>query len=187
MNTGSRLFETLVPHGGFKIDRRKEALVPVWPNDDLNPVRPFEDSPCLHCVVADCPPNPESILRLANHFGLLTAAPEPLDLWRQEILFLRGLAGPAAAGKLAEKLAGARFQLVALSENGRLVVRYRATRFIDALYQRFAEELAGLITCARCPAPKCGRWFLKSAVRGDRCFCSHPCKMRAWRGRADAL
>ena len=59
------------------------------------------------------------------------------------------------------------------------MLRYHATRFIDAIYQRFAEEFAGLIQCARCPAPDCGRWFLKSAGRGDRRFCSHPCKMRA--------
>jgi hypothetical protein len=31
------------------------------------------------------------ILRLANKFGLLTTAPEPLDLWRQEIRILRHL------------------------------------------------------------------------------------------------
>lgn len=70
----------------FKIDRRKDALV--------------KDSPCLHRIVADCPPDPEAILRLANHFGLLTTAPEPLDLWRQEIRILRNLTLP----KLAEKL-----------------------------------------------------------------------------------
>lgn len=69
----------------------------------------------------------------------------------------------------------------AYEENGAVVLCYRATRFIDAIYQRFAEEFAGLIQCARCPAPNCGRWFLKSAGRGDRRFCSHPCKMRAWR------
>ncbi len=63
----------------------------------------------------------------------------------------------------------------------RCVVRYRATRFIDAIHQRFAEEFSGLIHCARCAAPNCGRWFLKSAGRGDRRFCSHPCKMRTFR------
>jgi hypothetical protein len=177
MNTGSGQFETSVPHGGFKIDRRKDALVPAWVTDDLNPVRPFEDSPCLHRIVADCPPDPEAILRLANHFGLLTAAPEPLNLWRQEIRALRGLTVP----KLAGKLAAVRFQLIPVEENGAVVLRYRAARFIDAIYQRFAEEFAGLIQCARCPAPNCGRWFLKSAGRGDRRFCSHPCKMRVWR------
>ena len=152
----------------FKIDRRKDALV--------------KDSPCLHRIVADCPPDPEAILRLANHFGLLTTAPEPLDLWRQEIRILRNLTLP----KLAEKLSTARFQLIPVEENGVVVLRYQATRFIDAIYQRFAEELSGLIVCTKCPAPNCGRWFLKSAGRGDRRFCSHPCKMRAWRRGGDS-
>jgi len=177
MITGSGLFETSVPHGGFKIDRRKDALVPTWANDDLNPVRPFEDSPCLHRILADCPLDPEAILKLANYFGLLIVAPEPLDLWRQEIHALRGLTVP----KLAGKLSVARFRLVPVEENGAVVLRYRATRFIDAIYQRFAEEFAGVIQCARCPG--CQRWFLKSG-RGDRRFCSHSCKMRAWRQAA---
>lgn len=177
MNTGSGLFETSVPHGGFKIDRRKDTLVPVRANDDLNPVRPFEDSPCLHRIVAECTPDPEAILHLANNFGLLIAAPEPLDLWRQEIRALRGLTMP----KLADNLSSIRFRLVPVEENGAVVLRYRAIRFIDAIHQRFAEEFAGLIQCARCPAPNCGQWFLKSTGRGDRRFCSHPCKMRFWR------
>ena len=118
-----------------------------------------------------------SILTMANKFGLLTTAPELLDFWRQEIRTLRNLRLP----KLAEKLSAARFRLVPVEENGGVVLRYHATRLIDAIYQRFAEEFAGLIQCARCPAPNCGRWFLKSACRGDRRFCSHPCKMRAWR------
>jgi hypothetical protein len=176
-STASARFETLVPHGGFKIDRRKGVVVPAWDNDDLERVRPFEDSPCLHRVVAALDADADSILGMANKFGLLTTAPEPLDLWRQEIRILRKLTVP----KLAEKLAAARFQLVPVEENGALVLRYRATRFLDAIYQRFAEEFAGLIHCAQCPAPNCGRWFLKSAGRGDRRFCSHPCKMRAWR------
>ena len=83
MNTGSGWFENSVPHGGFKIDRRKDALVPMWADDDLNPVRPFEDSPCLHRVVANMQTDADSILTMANKFGLLIAAPEPLDLWRQ--------------------------------------------------------------------------------------------------------
>ncbi len=29
---------------------------------------------------------------------------------------------------------------------------------IDAIWQQFAREAAGIITCARCPAPDCGRW-----------------------------
>ncbi len=174
-------FQTSIPDGGFKIDRRKDALVPMWTNADLTPARPFEDSPCLHRILADCPTGPDSILKLANHFGLLTVAPEPLDLWRQEIRTLRSLTVP----KLAEKLSAAGFRLVPVEENGAVVLRYRATRLIDALYQRFAEEFSGLIQCARCPAPNCARWFLKSAGRGDRRFCSHPCKMRAFRRSGD--
>jgi hypothetical protein len=154
--------------------------VPAWANDDCDRVRPFEDSPCLHRVVAESTPDPEAILALANKWGLLTAAPEPLDLWRHEIRVLRSLTVP----KLAEKLSAVRFQLVPLQEKGAVVLRYQATRFLDAICQRFAEEFSGLIHCARCPAPGCNRWFLKSSGRGDRRFCSHPCKMRAWRGSA---
>jgi hypothetical protein len=54
-------------------------------------------------------------------------------------------------------------------------------RLIDAIWQRFTEEIAGMIACARCPAPKCGRWFPRSDGRGDRQFCCHACQMRAWR------
>jgi len=86
-----------------------------------------------------------------------------------------------SAPKLAEKLQSARFQPIASAEDGAVVVRYRATRFLDTIYWRFAEEFSGLIECTKCPAPNCGRWFLKSAGRGDRRFCSHPCKMRAFR------
>ena len=58
---------------------------------------------------------------------------------------------------------------------------YRPSRLIDAIWQRFAEEIAGIITCSKCPAPKCGRWFLRSAGRGDRKYCCHACQMRVWR------
>jgi len=54
-------------------------------------------------------------------------------------------------------------------------------RLIDAIWQRFAEEIAGMITCAKCPAPKCGRWFLRSAGRSDRHYCCHACQMRQLR------
>ena len=123
--------------------------MPAWADNDLDVIRPFEDAPCLHRIIAECPRDPDSILKLANHFGLLTAAPEPLDLWRQEIHTLRALTVP----KLAEKLSAARFRLVPVEENGAVVLRYRTTRLIDAIYQRFPEEFSGLIQCARCPAP----------------------------------
>ena len=38
-----------------------------------------------------------------------------------------------------------------------------------------------MIACARCPAPKCGRWYLRNAGRGDRWYCCHACQMPAWR------
>jgi hypothetical protein len=37
------------------------------------------------------------------------------------------------------------------------------------------------LTCARCPAPKCGRWFSRTNGRSDRRLFSHACKVRAWR------
>ena len=158
---------------GRKWSKRKGSIQAAL---SASPLR-FEDSPCLHRVVADCNPDPEAILALANKWGLLTTAPEPLDLWRNELRALRSLTVP----KLAEKLAAVRFRLVPVQEKGAVVLRYRATRFLDAIYQRFAEEFSGLIHCAQCPAPHCGRWFLKSPGRTDRRFCSHPCQMRAFR------
>jgi hypothetical protein len=207
MHTGSALLETWIPHGGFKIDRRQHLvpahLLSTWTDKDLIPARPFEDQPCFHRVLAGCPPDPAAILRLANLYGLLFASGkslnggEPLDLWRREIWALvrfselldkgkdggkdGGKASDQLSRKLAEKLATVRFQL-AVPDGGRFLLRYRAARLIDAVWQRFAEELAGLIACARCP--ECQRWFLKSAGRGDRRFCSHSCKMRAWRQAA---
>jgi hypothetical protein len=145
---------------------------------------------------AGCPPDPEAILRLANLYGLLSASGkslnggEPLSLWRSEIWALRGFSELLDKGKdggkasdqlnrkLAEKLTAVRFQL-AVPDGGRFLLRYRPPRLIDAVWQRFAEESAGLLACARCPG--CQRWFLKRASRGDRRFCSHSCKMRAWR------
>jgi hypothetical protein len=81
---------------------------------------------------------------------------------------------------IAEKMAGARFELVIApdGEQDQFVMRYRPLRLINAIWQRFAEEISGAITCARCPAPKCGRWFPRSAGRSDRRFCCHACQMR---------
>ncbi len=56
-------------------------------------------------------------------------APEPLDLWQQEIRILSGLTVPELAGKLSV----VRFQLIPVEENGAVVLRYRAMRFIDAI------------------------------------------------------
>jgi hypothetical protein len=83
-------------------------------------------------------------------------------------------------------MAGVRF-VVTVSPEGKddqLAMSYQPRRLIDAIWQRFGEEIAGIITCARCPAPKCGRWFLRSAGREDREYCCHACQMRAWRTKA---
>ncbi len=87
------------------------------------------------------------------------------------------LAREHLARRVTEKLAGGRFELSAHPD---FALRYRPSRLIDAIWLRFAEEIAGMITCARCPAPKC-RWFLRSAGRSDRQYCSPTCRMRIWR------
>ena len=79
-------------------------------------------------------------------------------------------------------MAGGRFELVAEPEV--FALRYPPAKLIDAILQRFGEEIAGMITCAKCPAPNCGRWFLRSAGRGDHQYCCHACQMRAWRKTA---
>ena len=86
--------------------------------------------------------------------------------------------------ELTAKLAGVRFDLTASAEgeNDRFVIRCQPARLIDALWQRFAEEIAGLIACAKCPAPGCGRWFLRSTGRSDKAYCSGRCRMRKCRG-----
>ena len=61
----------------------------------------------------------------------------------------------ASGHEVTEKLAG-RFELIAEPD---FLFRYRPVRLIDAIWQRFAEEIAGMIACAKCPAPKCGPWF----------------------------
>ena len=65
--------------------------------------------------------------------------------------------------------------------NGKIVLHYRPVLLIDAIWQQFACELAGIIHCVRCPAPTCARWFLRSVSRSDRQYCSPTCRMRAWR------
>jgi hypothetical protein len=67
------------------------------------------------------------------------------------------------------------------SQDDHFVIRYRPARLIDAFWQRFAEELAGMVACAKCPAPGCGRWFLRSAGRNDKAYCSGRCRMRVCR------
>lgn len=82
METGTVLFETWVPTGGFKLERRKgktsegavvttDWLVPAWSQDDLAATRPCTEQPCLHRVLADC--RQDRIVHLAGLYGLLTA------------------------------------------------------------------------------------------------------------------
>lgn len=95
---------------------------------------------------------------------------------------LLGLAREHLARRVTEKMAGGRLELIAPNgDASQFSIRHRPVRLIDAIWQRFAEEIAGLITCAKCPAPKCGRWFPRSTVRSDREYCSHACQVRAWR------
>ncbi len=131
--------------------------------------------------------------------------PEPVALWQDQIRRLRSAAdlwdrivagkgsdhhqARALVGrKITQAMAGVGFDLTAAPEgkHDQLVIRYQPRRLIDAVWQRFAEEIAGVIACARCPAPKCGRWFLRSAGREDREFCCHACQMRAWRMMANS-
>ena len=135
--------------------------------------------------------------------------PEPIDTWHREIRALRNATGlwdaiaaedaagirrllpqhQAAKGKelirlarehlakrVTEKIAGGRFELIAEPD---FALRYRPARLIDAIWQRFAEEIAGLIACTKCPG--CGRWFLRNAARADKACCSGRCRMRVCR------
>lgn len=124
-------------------------------------------------------------------------SPEPVDLWRREIRELKAVGDlwdRIAAGdrrgeellerKLASGLARAPFHLTAARENGLgFRLRYQPATLRTALWQRLAGEVAGLLQCTRCPAPRCGRWFLKGDSRSDRTFCSRTCKVRAFRKR----
>jgi hypothetical protein len=90
--------------------------------------------------------------------------------------------------KLASGLARAPFHLTAVRENGSgFRMRYRPATLRTALWQRMAGEVAGLLRCTRCPAPRCGRWFLKGeASRSDKQFCSGPCRNRIFRRKEKA-
>ncbi|MGQ9919667.1 MAG: hypothetical protein ACUVS7_19915 [Bryobacteraceae bacterium] len=40
---------------------------------------------------------------------------------------------------------------------GQIVLRYCPMLLIDAIWQQFTRETAGIIHCAKCPAPTCER------------------------------
>jgi hypothetical protein len=65
----------------------------------------------------------------------------------------------------------------------RFLLAYRPLRLVDAVWQRFAEEISDGIKCVRCPAPKCRRWLLKGTAR---VYCSHACKNQGFRRNAKA-
>jgi len=94
---------------------------------------------------------------------------------------LLGLAREHLARKVTERIAGGRPELIAPEDDQPFTLRYRPARLVDAIWQQFAAEIAGMMSAARCPAPGCGRWFPRSIGRSDRQFCSHACQMRAWR------
>jgi hypothetical protein len=85
------------------------------------------------------------------------------------------------ARRATEKIADGPFELITEPD---FALRYRPARLIDAIWQRFAEEITSMIACAKCTAPKCGRWFPRSVGRGHRQYCCHACQMRAWRATA---
>ena len=103
METGTVLFESWVPAGGFRLDHRKgktpegavvitDWLVPTWASDGLTVTHPCAEQPCLHRILAECPHN--QVVRVASLFGLLTASgkhlpPEPVETWHREIRALR--------------------------------------------------------------------------------------------------
>jgi hypothetical protein len=122
--------------------------------------------------------------------------PEPVEIWRKEIQALRActeLWDSIANGResataherlgrnIAEHLARLPFYLRASGQSP-FAFRYCPVTLSAALWERFAAEVAGLIHPARCPAPNCGRWFLRgSTARSDKRFCSNACKNRAFR------
>ncbi len=120
IDTGSDLFETWIPDGGFEIHRRKtndgmaDCLVPKWGQADAFPSRPCQEQPCLHRLLAECPA--DRIGDFAGSYGLLSFSmpchlagrklhaaeiftPEPLALWHEQIRLLR------SAGDLSDAIA----------------------------------------------------------------------------------
>jgi hypothetical protein len=190
------------PEGGAVVT---DCLVPKWSGDDLTADRPLHRQPCLHRVLATC--RHDQIVAMANNYSLLTVTvarkpepakpvhadmlpPETLDVWHREIRALRAATELWDSGKdreivahcITERLARTPFHItVRPGGGGKIVLHYRPVLLIDAIWQQFAREVAGIIHCAKCPAPNCGRWFLRSAGRSDRQYCSPTCRTRVWR------
>ncbi len=123
--------------------------------------------------------------------------PEPLDSNAAEIRVLRtctDLCDSIASGnreadaalnpKLAEKLAGPGFHLMACLGEGRFFLAYRPLRLLDAVLQSFGEEISGRIQCGSYPASKWGRWLNKCSARSDRIYCSDDFKNQVFRRSA---
>lgn len=90
------------------------------------------------------------------------------------------------ARQVTERISGGRAELIAPERDQPFTLRIRPARLVDAIWQQFAVEITGMIACARCLAPGCGRWFPRNLGRSDRKFCSHACQMRAWRAAIPA-
>lgn len=113
IDTGSDLFETWIPDGGFEIQRRKtndgvaDCLVPKWGQADVFASRPCQEQPCVHRLVADGPH--DRVADFAGSYGLLSFSmprhlagrklhaaelfpPVPVALWHEQIRLLRSAA-----------------------------------------------------------------------------------------------
>lgn len=172
-----------------------DCLVPKWSGDHLAADRPLHHQPCLNRVPATC--RLDQIVAMANNYGLLTVnvarkpepgkparadlpPPEPVEIWHKEIRVLRaatdlwdtGKDRELAAHRITERLARTAFHLTARPDGGgKIVLRYRPVLLIDAIWQQFAREAAGIIQCTKYPAPNCRHWFLRSQARSDRQYC----------------
>jgi len=153
------------PEGGTVV---ANCLVPKWAGDDLTLDRPLHRQPCLQRMLADC--GHDQIVRLASLYALLTVtnprkpspgetlradglSPEPLDIWSREARALRaatvmwdsGRDRELVAGRITERLARAPFHLLAIANDGGIAIAYQPTLLIDAIWQQFAREAAGII------------------------------------------
>jgi len=85
------------------------------------------------------------------------------------------------ARKVSERIAGGRAELIAPDGDQPFTLRYRPARLLDAIWQRFTAEIAGMMTAPRCSAPGCHPLvFPRSVGRHDRQFCPMP----TWRNGA---